>query len=399
MINIENNTRYLNKNREYIEPYNDGMKMPDKRVRVVDNGIVLPKSELYLAKGGVTDGSGTFIPESSIQNEGSYIRIDGGYEFDETDESMSDTEVIYLGYFFRHWGHFLMDCTTRMWILLDDTYRDCKVVFPDHPANVRDGNYDRFLQLLGVEEDRIVKISGPTRFKKVIIPAEARISSNKMHTDEWYRIFDRVVENARYDIEKIPKRVYFSRGKFGKPELGESEIEHNYEINGFEIVYPERLTLDEQIGIFQNAEEVVSQNSSICMNVVFAKEGLKWTVINKYSTVHRNFSELRYCKNLDITFIDAFSPRLDFYGHKIGSLPYLMSFNDNMKAYFSDNGMKYETFGPWYRFCNIVSYLLKCIVVKPKGMMRNWAAKSVRWMKRDAMWLYRPLKKIYDGRR
>ncbi len=394
MIRLENDTRYLNNGREYTEQVNDIIPESELRITVVEDGYVLPKSDKYLCKGGVAYKDKKFVEESSIQNEGSFIRINGGYDFDEYSEKYYETPVIYLGYFFRHWGHFLMDCTTRMWILLDEKYDSYKVVFPNHPANVRDGNYNRFLQLLGIDEDRIIPVDIPSRFKTIIVPSEGRIQTLYTHTDRWYDLFDRVSDNAEYDPKKVPERVYFSRGKMGKPELGEDEIEHNYRINGYEIIFPELLTLDEQIGIFRCANEVVSSNSSICMNVVFARPGLKWTVINKYSAVHDNFTELRYKKELDITYVDAYSDKLNFYGEIIGSMPYLVGFNDNMKRLFDDMGMSYETFGRWKRIGNVLRYYWKCLIQNPKVWYRINAARLVRFMKRNTPWLYRLLKGI-----
>lgn len=391
---IENNTKYLNHGRKYSEKIYDFLPQSELKVTEIQDGFILPKSEIYISKGGVTDANKCFVSESRIDNEGSYIRIDGAYSFEEYSDEYYDVPVIYLGYFFRHWGHFLMDCTTRMWILLDDKYNGYKVAFPNHPANVRDGNYNRFLQLIGVDEERVVKIDVPTRFSTIIVPSESRIQIENRHTKAWYDIFDRACQNAVYEINKIPKKVYFSRGKMDKPELGESEIEHNFALNGYKVVYPELLSLDEQIGIFRHTEEVASTNSSICMNVVFAREGLKWIVINKYSLPHQNFAELRYEKNLDLTYVDAFDDRLNFYGNMIGSLPYLVSFNKNLKKMFEDNDMMYETFSKGYRIGNICSYIIKCMIQKPKVLIRVYSAKCVRWMKRCTPWLYRFIKRV-----
>lgn len=394
MKELDNNVKYLNNSRIYKEYYRDALWNTKLEVKIVPDGYVLPKSELYVSKGGVVDSNRNYIKESSVDNEGSYICINDGYRFQEYSEEYSDISVIYLGYFFRHWGHFLMDCTTRMWILLEEKYKDYKVVFPNHPENIRDGNYNRFLELLGLDENRIVNIDKPTRFREIIVPSEGRFSSRNLHSNEWYAIFDKVAENAKYDISNIPKKVYFSRSKFGKPELGEEEIQHNFEINGYTVVFPELLSLDEQIGIFQCAEEIVSQNSSICMNVVFAREGLKWLIINKYSVIHDNFTELRYKKKIDITYIDAYSEKLNKYGDMIGTLPYLISFNQNLKRYFDDHSMKYETYGIVYRVKNIVIYLYKCAVWPIRGRIKVLLPKIVRKMKREAPRLYCFLKKI-----
>ncbi len=393
MIEFDNDSRYLNNNREYIERFDDSLLNDTPSIKIVENGYILPKSEIYLCKGGVADENREYVTESGIDNNGSFICIDGSYEFDEFREGECD-EIIYLGYFYRHWGHFLMDCTTRMWILLDDRYKDTKVSFQNHPAQTCDGNYSRFLQLIGLDEDRIVRDTVPTRYKRIIVPEEARHESDRRHMDCWYRIFDKAVANAYYERETVPDKVFFSRGLFGKPEYGEEEIQQNFEKNGYSILYPEKLSVDEQIGIFQCAGEIVSENSSICMNVVFARKGLKWTVINKYSAVHENFSELRYEKDIDIEYVDAYEDRLNYYGNVIGTRPYLMSFNQNMIRYFEDRGYEYSLYDRGYRIKNVVRYLINCVTILIKNKISRYAANTVRWMKRNTPELIKILKRI-----
>ncbi len=394
MVTLVNDNRYLNRKREYNEVFCDDYLNNSPKVTIISNGYVLPKSDKFLCKGGVTDYNKEFVFESSIINDGSFISIDGAYNFQELNADYVEESVIYLGYFYKHWGHFLMDCTTRMWILCDYKYDNYKVVFPNHPGQVCDGNYKRFMELAGISDDRLVVIDRPTKFSKILIPDEARIQPENRHMKCYYDIFDKVISNAVYNPNKISSKVYFSRGKMGKPELGESEIEHNYMINGYEVVFPESISLDEQIGIFNCANEIVSQNSSICMNTVFARQGLKWTVINKYSAIHDAFTELRYCKNLDLTYIDAFSEKLNFFGNKIGTLPYLVSFNDNMKKYFEDNNMKWVSFGIVYRVKNILCYLGNSAIILPKRRVNLYKAKFVRWMKRYIPKLFEILKSM-----
>ena len=393
MIEFGNDTRYLNGNREYTEVFNDIDFHAIPSVHIVEDGYILPKSEIYVSKGGVVDSCHRFVPESSIDNNGSFIRIDGAYEFDEYNEGECD-EIIYLGYFYRHWGHFLMDCTTRMWILFNERYKDYKVSFSNHPANECDGNYARLLELIGLKEDRIVRENIPTRYKRIIVPDEARHEYDRRHMECWSKIFDKAIENAEYNIDAIPRKVYFSRGLFGKPEYGEEEIQQNFANNGYEVVYPEKLSLDEQIAIFQCADEIVSENSSICMNVVFARKGLKWTVINKYSAIHDNFSELRYEKELDLLYVDAYDDRLNFYGDIIGTRPYLMSFNKNCIQYFNDRGYGYSLLGKAYRARNILRYLISCITIRVKIRIRDWASITVRWMKKNTPSIFGLIKDI-----
>ena len=260
-----------------------------------------------------------------------------------------------------HWGHMLWDCVGKFWILSKPEFAGYKVCFLPYMNEELKGNFLRFVELSGVDKSRLIMLDKPARFRAIVVPESTHDSDRWLHSAVYKDIFDTVVKNSDYQDIEIPEKVYFSRESFGKPEWGENEISSNFVKNGYTVVYPEKLTLDEQIAILQRAKSVASQNSSICLNCVFAREELEWIVINKYSAVHKNFSEFRFMSNIYPIFIDAYNPHLNFYGETIGTRPYLVSFNQNMRKYFDDNNMVYNITPFLQRMRKIISYLFACV--------------------------------------
>ena len=59
----------------------------------------------------------------------------------------------------------------------------------------------------------------------------------------------------------------------------EIEIETSLQALGFETIYPEDLTLAEQIALFRRADALVAPNGSALLNLLFASPGLPTVVL------------------------------------------------------------------------------------------------------------------------
>lgn len=309
-------------------------------VLTVHDGYILPLNKDHC--GGVTDHAGNMIRESLYYPDwsGQPLRIERDYPFRRDQCPYYDGEVVYIGAFVRHWGHFLYDCVTRLWLLLEEGFSSCGIVLLPYPGQTIDGNYLRFFELFGTDASRILIPSQPVRIKKILIPEPSNDSFCHRHTEKWGNIFQKVSENARFCPDKIPGKVYFSRTKLDRLEFGEERLEAVFRENGFAVFYPEQMCLDDQIGILQCADLIVSTNSSIVLNGLFAGNNLRWVLINKYKAFHMAAAEVLGMKAVRAVYIDAYPPFLCFYGHVIGTRPYLMGISRHVRKYLADHGMK-----------------------------------------------------------
>ena len=70
--------------------------------------------------------------------------------------------VIYGGLISNHWGHFLVDFTTRLWFtLINKDNNPIAFVVRERQHIELLSNILRFLELLGIKKDRILLISEP----------------------------------------------------------------------------------------------------------------------------------------------------------------------------------------------------------------------------------------------
>lgn len=329
------------------------LRFKDKLKTVtVDHGYLLPvkktDSKYLMGRGGVLDRDGKFVPVSGIYSRGNRIKTEydsetkpevymgAGYKTDLNavmDELKG--ESVYLGFVHNHWGHFLIDFSTRLWYV-SEADSSAKLVFL-----VKQGqefsfipNIKRFLQLYGIDERRIVFINKVTSFEKLIIP-EPSYRTNDYYSAEYLNMFDKIASGVRFHSDH--KKIYFSRGVFKKAnatEFGGGLIDEAFETAGFKKIYPEQCTLDEQIGYIRGAEVVAGVSGTVTHNMLFAKPGQKLDIINKTYIMNTMQSDINIIKQLDVTYADAYSA---YYPVSMGIGPFLFEKTKELKKYFTNS--------------------------------------------------------------
>ena len=84
--------------------------------------------------------------------------------------------------------------------------------------------------------------------------------------------------------EEYPKRVFIGRKYVtsGRRHFNEDACMACAKEFGFEIVFPEFLTLEQQIGLFNNAEMIIGGSGAAFTNLIYCKKGVKVIVLSKY---------------------------------------------------------------------------------------------------------------------
>ena len=336
----------------------------------VNNGVVLPRrkdfSDTMWGKGGVVDQSGEFVEESFYKN--GWATFGGNYDYDGN-VSVIDGSAIYFGYFFKHWGHFLLDMVNRMWIVLKHYHQEYVVYLGDDDMT---GNYLEFMKMLGVPEDKLIRIDKATRFNKIIIPELSYVKTD-YYTKEYIDMFDKVRENClsaypENQIENKNKRIYFSRVAFSRgvraKEFGGEFAEKTFELNGYKILRPETLSLCEQIYIWNNAETIACINGTIPLNLLFSKGNVKITVLNKSSLLHENLLLVEKIKNIFVTYVDIYDAKHENKDFDLGRGPFLMRITNSFVEYCKDSEYKLSHENKLKVFLNSIRYKLVGILRK-----------------------------------
>lgn len=169
----------------------------------------------------------------------------------------------------------------------------------------------------------------------------AGLNNNKELFYKPYRYISNICSKDKYSGEKI----YLSRCHFKnamRKEMGEKNIESLFRQNGFNVYYPESLTLDDQIAMFKNADTIACVNGTIPLNVVFGRNSLNLIVLNKTSLPHKNLIKVADYIDIKPTYIDVYREPIKGHPRYLGEGPFWLITTDKLKAYFEKNGLAYH---------------------------------------------------------
>lgn len=349
---MEHNLQFLNYEtaNQYQEMMDHNFLWPDwePTAEFIEDGIIVPveafydEDGLYRYRGGVLDTEGDFVKSSGL-----YKGLDGKNKFlsmvecpnvDLDDCVYIDEEVVYYGYFIYHWGHFLFESTNRLWYYLQE---NCKArgirLAGVYNGKKPDGNFELFHNLLGIEQNDLILLDRPTRFKRVIVPKASCVlggTPNFYYSEEFLAPFNKIMDSVP---ARPGRKVYLTRTNLQEGNtIGEEEIENNFRRNGFDIIAPENESLTTMVSILKEAEVVAGLSGSNTHNLLFSGSKSKTIILNRMQ--HTNYTQemVHQARNIQAVYIDVYST---FLPVTHGNGPFLVSVNDHLFNFQVSVGM------------------------------------------------------------
>ena len=246
-------------------------------------------------------------------------------------------------------------------------FKNCPMVYISHGNAKLLPQHQRLLEILGVSFDKFQLITQPTRFDKIILPDESfYFDKGKKFTAEYREMVDRVRNFALKNQKPTTcKKIYYFHGI--KYQVGEERLAEYFKSKGYEIVRPEKLTLEEQLNLLINAESFASTVGSISHNSVFLRDKTEVILISRSTT--------RFEPPLDYqTLIDSVFPMDTNYIDSTMSLFYLSNhhycyiISEQLKKFFGDkfNGYDDEDFEIFLQ--HVKNSIIRGRTVNPKEL-------------------------------
>lgn len=259
----------------------------DLKIEVIDNAICLPsfldvkcrlmpinifneKCEKIVSSHHFRGKNHDFFKDETNNNinhdEGIYEHIAG--------------DTIFLGWLIPHYGHFLMESISRLWVLGELKSKNYKFLFNYY--NDGDSFLDKkkwaveLLLSFGVKSEQIIFANKNYQFDRLYIPSQSMILHSNVNSKAQAFIWNKI-KNHLIDKNKMSsvKKVYLSRSKLIRDKrklINELDVENTFKKFGFDVIYPETLSLSEQVTILSTVDFVAGPSGSALHNAAFLKK-------------------------------------------------------------------------------------------------------------------------------
>ncbi|WP_295048461.1 glycosyltransferase family 61 protein [uncultured Paracoccus sp.] len=231
-----------------------------REIVTVKNAWVFPPTALVQRPFcGVTTAEGQDVLHASTWRNG--IRMTRPVEDAAMPPQFLPGRHLWGGLYYGHFGHFMTESMSRCWGF-GQSGIDSVLFVPKHDRLLKFQAYQTvFWSLLGIEAtERVVQT--PIRVEELVIPGQGfglgRIAAG---TPEFRATMARMAQALPQDS---PRRIYVSRTRFNGRGgvLCEKVLERNMAEQGYTIMHPERMTLDDQLRFYKSATHIVGVDSS-----------------------------------------------------------------------------------------------------------------------------------------
>lgn len=337
--------------------------------------LVPPRpSEKPFGNGGAIDRNGKQLPLSWLRYGKRLIMGEPSIGVDTKPKTMPG-EFIYLGHFFNHWGHFLIDNCPRLYGAI--TRPDSNYVFlSSHPVNKANvlAAIKRFFNLLGINFERVYFISNVVRIESLNI-FEAAYIPEEYISQHFFDVFRYVARNIKPSIPHYEK-VYFSRSHLKENrDFGGEVIDDLFESAGYATFYPEKLALDDQINLIVNCKSYACVAGTLVHNLFFAccKEKEVTIVARSYWVEAQFFDTLKSLKG-KIIWADFF---IYPYPIRITTSPFFFLCNQNMLHFMAESKISAhspELYSRCRSVVNLMSWLSAYLKTLPLANLKLLAS-------------------------
>lgn len=253
----------------------------NKCTRIEGYSFLLPESlEVFTYKGAFSDGWSIYKPDQQIITDSAFFRGVPDYNMvgsavstrvhpARVDVNLTNGLYFWLGPIHGHFGHFLLSSLSRLWALKKQP-KDIRIAYVGPPVDdIFSNSYISVIfAQLGIAKHRFVRITGPTRFGRIVIAARSfneNHSISKLHKDVMSKISLLSSIQAKGPLCENDDYVYVSKHKV---ESGVRSIENEDELcnyltkNGVKCVSPEQMSFNQQLQFWRDNRNFIGFSSS-----------------------------------------------------------------------------------------------------------------------------------------
>ncbi len=238
-----------------------------RNARLIPDRLGLPEQ----ADGALYDRNGRLLEQGRHLRRGKVLNAAAPDTLAERPEIGLRGRFLYLGWFFNHYGHFLLESLGRLWALEEADAIDGVLFHGDSPPA---RPLLRILALAGLEPARIHLITEPIEVETLLVPSQRSVLGRAMG-DETLALLQRLAENAwRRERPAPTPRLYVSRRLLADSQRiagDEAHLESHFRKRGYQVIHPQFLDPVQQLALYRQATHFAGLDGSGLHNLLFAR--------------------------------------------------------------------------------------------------------------------------------
>jgi Glycosyltransferase 61 len=189
-----------------------------------------------------------------------------------------DGRTLYLGHFTNHYGHFITEFLSRLWLPEQAGGFDHIVAYPSiwNRGRYLPTHAHRYLAgLLGLPLERLEMLRAPARFAEIVVPQQLWEVNGVVNVR--VRPLYVAIHIRHADTRGATRgtgRIFLSRGLYPGNRLSNSpEVEAVFASFGFTVHHPQELAIERQLDLYANCEILAGLSGSGMHNCLFCRPG------------------------------------------------------------------------------------------------------------------------------
>jgi capsular polysaccharide biosynthesis protein len=212
-----------------------------------------------------------------------------------------------------NYGHWIVDTLPRVVNALELVdRRKARIVLNGRRTESMKSVYSQSLRLLGIEGSQFEwKEQSPLSFDELVYATPMSVPP-LIKSERSLAILEKLalsVDDGRQQQSMPMERIYLSRNRYSRRRLlNEQDLLPLLRERGYVVVYPEELTLSQQISVFKNATHVVGNMGAALSNLCFSPQGVNVLALATEPMMHDYFYDLVCHKNGRYMSLQGTSP-------------------------------------------------------------------------------------------
>lgn len=253
-------------------------KLPQKELISLQSAYVTASRHLgsEQAEGGVYTADGSYVSSSRHLRRGKDLTASNPEAVDPPgDVPRQQGRYLYLGWFFNHYGHFILESLARAWAVQEAASMDGYIMHV-HAADGRPAAYLLdFFDLLSIPREKLVFARQDMQVDELLLPSQQAVLSRGLSTHmlALYRQLGRRAAQQEKGAGDVGKKLYISRRFLPPDQRGasnEKALEERFLADGYRVVHPQFLRIKTQLAIFSRGTDFAGLEGSGLHNVLFA---------------------------------------------------------------------------------------------------------------------------------